>query len=337
MNFQELHDPGFVTATATLSNDQSLDDVRKTMMETIAAVATDPPTADEVARAKTRILQGMETRMANSQQAALGLSETIAAGDWRLYFVNYDQIKSVTPADVVRVAKLYFKPSNRTVGEFIPTADPDRTDVPASPDLDALLKDYKTGLSVSAGEAFDSTPANIEKHLTRATLQNGMKLVMLPKTSRGGTGVGHDPAPVRRREIADRPAGHRRPDGRPADAGDEDQDAPAAAGRDAEAERAHQRDRRRHARHGHDQHDRREPGAGAAPRGRDAARARVPGCGVRPGEEAARGRHREQPDRPGRARTARAQPRHEPVPAGRCPVRRHDRRADRGRQQGLAG
>ena len=74
MSFQELHDPGFVTATATLSNDQSLDDVRKTMMDTIAAVATDPPTADEVARAKTRILQGMETRMANSQQAALGLT-----------------------------------------------------------------------------------------------------------------------------------------------------------------------------------------------------------------------------------------------------------------------
>lgn len=189
MTFQELHDPGFVTATATLSHDQSLDEVRRTMMDTIAAVSTDPPTADEVARAKTRILQGMETRMANSQQAALVLSETIAAGDWRLYFVNYDQIKSVTPADLVRVATFYFKPSNRTVGEFIPTADPDRTDVSTSPDLDALdvfLRDYKTGLSVTPGEAFDSTPANIEKHLVRAKLQNGMKLVMLPKTSRGG-------------------------------------------------------------------------------------------------------------------------------------------------------
>jgi zinc protease len=186
MNFQEMHDPGFVTAAATLSKDQSLDDVRKTMMDTIAAVATDPPTADEVARARTTILQGMETRMANSQQAALGLSETIAAGDWRLFFVNYDQIRKVTPADLVRVARLYFKSSNRTVGYFIPTAEPDRTDVPASPELNALLKDYKTELSVSAGEAFDSTPANIEKHLTRAVLPNGMKLVMLPKTSRGG-------------------------------------------------------------------------------------------------------------------------------------------------------
>ena len=190
MGFEELHDPGFLTAAATLGTDQSLDEVRKTMMETVAAVATHAPTAEEVARAKTRILQGMETRMVNSQQAALGLSETIAAGDWRLYFVNYDQIKAVTPADLVRVATRYFKASNRTVGYFIPTAAPDRTDVPAAPEIDALdagLKDYKTGLSVSAGEAFDSTPASVEKRLTRVTLQNGMKLVMLQKSSRGGT------------------------------------------------------------------------------------------------------------------------------------------------------
>ena len=187
MGVEELHDPGFVTATATLGADQSLDEARRVMMDTIAAVAADPPTLDEVSRARTRILQGMETRMANSQQAALGLSETIAAGDWRLYFVNYDQVKAVTPADLVRVARLYFKPSNRTVGYFIPTSDPDRTDVPASVDLDARLRNYKTGLSVSAGEAFDSTPVSVEKRLVRATLQNGMKVAMLSKGTRGDT------------------------------------------------------------------------------------------------------------------------------------------------------
>ena len=127
--------------------------------------------------------------MTNSQQAALGLSETIASGDWRLYFLNYDQIKSVTPEDVAGVAKLNFKASNRTVGEFIPTADPDRTDVPASPDLDSIFKTYKSGMTVSQGEAFDPAPANIEKHLTRSKLPNGMKVAMLSKSTRGGTVV----------------------------------------------------------------------------------------------------------------------------------------------------
>ena len=77
--------------------------------------------------------------------------------------------------------------------------------MPASPNLDALLKDYKTGLSVSAGEAFDPTPANIEKRLVRATLPNGMKLVMLPKTVARRHRIGHHPAAVRRREVAERP------------------------------------------------------------------------------------------------------------------------------------
>jgi zinc protease len=187
MNYEELHDPGFVLVSAGLSKDQSLADARKTILDTIDGVAKEPPAKEEVEKEKARILQSIELRMANSQQAALGLSEMIASGDWRLYFLNYDQVKNVTPEDVVRVAKLYFKESNRTVGEFIPTAAPDRTEVPASSDLEGVFKDYKTGMTVSQGAAFDPAPANIEKHVTRSKLPDGLKLAMLPKTSRGGT------------------------------------------------------------------------------------------------------------------------------------------------------
>src|SRR5579862_9361673 len=187
MNYEELHDPGFVLISAGLSKDQSLEEARKTILDTVAGVASEPPTKEEVEKEKTRILQSMELRMANSQQAALGLSEMIASGDWRLFFLNYDQIKSVTPDDVVRVAKLYFKESNRTVGEFIPTANPDRTQVPASSDLVSVFKDYKAGMTISQGEAFDPAPANIEKHVTRVKLAGGLKLAMLPKTNRGST------------------------------------------------------------------------------------------------------------------------------------------------------
>jgi zinc protease len=186
MQYEELHDPGFVLVSATLSKDQSLADARKTILDTISNVVTEPPTKEEVEKEKARILQGMEQRMTNSQGAALGLSETIGSGDWRLFFLNYDQIKAVNPEDVVRVAKSYFKASNRTVGEFIPTADADRTEVPAAPDIASVLATYKSGMSVSQGEAFDPTPANIEKHLTRAKLPTGLKIVMLPKTTRGG-------------------------------------------------------------------------------------------------------------------------------------------------------
>ena len=63
--------------------------------------------------------------------------------------------RGFTVDDVVRVSKTYLMESNRTVGEFIPTAKPERAEVPATPDL---------------------TPANIERRLVRATLPGGMTL-----------------------------------------------------------------------------------------------------------------------------------------------------------------
>jgi zinc protease len=96
-------------------------------------------------------------------------------------FLEHDRLASITPEDVVRVAKAYFKPSNRTVGYYMPDAAPDRTVVPAAPDLDTLLKDYKSTVSISHAEVFDPTPANIESRAVRSRLANGMKVVVLPK------------------------------------------------------------------------------------------------------------------------------------------------------------
>ena len=52
----------------------------------------------------------------------------------------------------------------------MPEAKPDRSEIPAAPDLAALLKDYKGDAAVAAGEAFDPSPAAIEARLTRAAL-----------------------------------------------------------------------------------------------------------------------------------------------------------------------
>src|SRR6185369_1791868 len=49
------------------------------------------------------------------------------------------------------------------------------------------LNNYAGRAAVEQGEAFDPTPANIESRLQRVTLPNGLKLVMLPKKTRGGT------------------------------------------------------------------------------------------------------------------------------------------------------
>ena len=182
----ELHDPGVIEVSARLSNDQSLSDVKKTMLDTIAGVITEAPTQEEVDRAKTRIIQAMDREIANSQAMAVNvLTETVADGDWRLIFTNYQEIKSVKPEDVLRVAKLYFKDSNRTVGTFIPDAAPDRTTVPDAPSMDKLLTEFKPNITMAEGEVLDPTPAVVEKRIVRTTLPGGLKLALLPKATRG--------------------------------------------------------------------------------------------------------------------------------------------------------
>jgi zinc protease len=186
---EELHDPGFFLATARLRTDQSLDEARDILLSTIEKLASEPPTKEEVERVKTRLLKQMELEMTNTQSLALELSDWESLGDWRLLFVTRDRIKNVTPEDVARVAKAYLKESNRTLAEFIPTASPDRAEIPPVPDVTAMLKDFKGGEAIAAGEAFDPSPANIEARVARSTLPSGMKLVLLPKKTRGGTVV----------------------------------------------------------------------------------------------------------------------------------------------------
>ncbi len=186
MSFQELHDPGFVEIRASLNDTQSLDEVKKAILDTIATLTREAPTKEEVDRAKTRILQGMDRTMANSQQLTMDLNEVIASGDWRLLFTNYEELRRVTPDDVLRVARTYFKDSNRTVGIFIPDPAPERTTVPDAPSIESLLSSYTPDIKIDTGDALDPSPPAIERRIQRAVLPGGLHLAMLSKGTRGG-------------------------------------------------------------------------------------------------------------------------------------------------------
>jgi zinc protease len=181
------HDPGIVMASAQLKPDQSIDEAQQILLKTIEGLANDPPTQEEVDRAKARILKNIELALTNTQSTAIMLGGYVGDGDWRAFFLDRDEVSKVTPTDVARVAKAYLKSSNRTLGEFIPIAAPDRAEIPATPDAAARFKDYHGGAAIQQGEAFDPTPRNIEARVIRATLPNGLKLVMFPKKTRGGT------------------------------------------------------------------------------------------------------------------------------------------------------
>ncbi|MDR3699451.1 MAG: pitrilysin family protein [Candidatus Sulfopaludibacter sp.] len=184
-----MHDPGVALVFAQLKPDQSIDEAQQILLKTVEGLAAEPPTQEEVERAKSRILKNIELALTNTQTMGMMLGGYVGDGDWREFYLSRDEISKVTPADVTRVAKAYLKPSNRTLGEFIPTSAPDRAEIPPTPDTAARFKDYKGGGTIQQGEAFDPTPKNIEARVIRAKLPNGLKLVMFPKKTRGGTVV----------------------------------------------------------------------------------------------------------------------------------------------------
>ena len=184
----QQHDAGYLMFSAEVRKEGSLDNVRKTMESVLEGVVKEPPSKDEIDRILTRRKKDFELMFNNSQRVALLLSEWTSMGDWRLMFLDRDRTEKVMPADVARVAKAYLKPSNRTVGLFIPTdTEPERAEVHPAPDVTAMVGNYTGRAAVEAGEAFDPSPANIDARTQRVTLPGGLKLALLPKKTRGGT------------------------------------------------------------------------------------------------------------------------------------------------------
>ena len=182
MNFQLQHDPGLVIVSASLNQDQSLDSVRDAIYKALDDVVKNPPTREEVDRITSQLARGLENSLSNPQSIATGaLNSAIAQGDWRLMFLQHDRLQDIVPTDVVRAAQTYFKPSNRTVGYYIPDLAPDRTVIASTPDLAETFKNYTSKVSVVRGESFDPTIANIDSRIVRSKLSNDMKVAVLSK------------------------------------------------------------------------------------------------------------------------------------------------------------
>ncbi|MGZ4790011.1 MAG: M16 family metallopeptidase [Terriglobales bacterium] len=182
----DLFEPGLFIINATARKDQPLAALEEPALRIAEVMAANPPTADEVERAKQALLRNINLAFNDSTNIALSLSSSVANGDWRLLFSGRDEIGNVTPADVARVAGQYLKTSNRTVGHFIPEDKPDRAVIPPAPNLISKLNGYTGRTDVVQGEQFDPTPENLAARIIRVTLPNGMKIALLPKQNRGG-------------------------------------------------------------------------------------------------------------------------------------------------------
>ena len=181
----QLYDPGFVIFGAEVLKEKSLDEAKKAFAATLDSAAVLKPSKEDIERAKTVILKNWDLELRNSERVGLSVSEAIATGDWRLAFLFRDNIRKVSEEDVFRVAQNYLRPSNRTLGTFVPESNPVRAEIPEAPNVADLVKNYKGEAVVAEGEAFDPSPMNVESRTTRVEKPNAIEVALLPKTTRG--------------------------------------------------------------------------------------------------------------------------------------------------------
>ncbi len=183
----DLKDPGFAYFGAEVPADKSLDEAKNVMTKFLDSVPILNFTEEEVKRAKSTILKQWEEFYRNTERVGTGISDYIAKGDWRLAFLFRDAVEKITLADVKKVAAQYFKPSNRTIGLFIPDKNPSRSDIPNNPDITPIVNNYVGKKAMELGEAFDASNENIMKRSKSGTIAGGAKYSLLTKTTKGNT------------------------------------------------------------------------------------------------------------------------------------------------------
>jgi zinc protease len=117
----DLHrDLSLHTMYAVLAPSATHTQVEKALWAEITKIKTNGVTAAEVARVKQQYIAADAYKRDGTAAIAGEINEWIAVGDWTLYVTFPQKVQQVTPADVQRVAKEYFKEDQSTTGWFIP-------------------------------------------------------------------------------------------------------------------------------------------------------------------------------------------------------------------------
>ena len=178
--------PGLEYIGAVVKKDAPIEPVRAAMTKAVESFAGTPPTPEEMERVRRSYLNDYERSLNDPQRVGVSLSEAIALGDWRLFFVGRERVRTITSAEVAAAAGRYFRRDNRVTGTFIPDAAPERAMVPPAPTVASLLASYKPAAATLSSEDFEPSQANILKRTT-LTSAGGVELALLPKKNRGET------------------------------------------------------------------------------------------------------------------------------------------------------
>ena len=137
--------------------------------DALLAVGESSPRTDRRRRTGARphpVAQAVGQTFTDPENVGLALSEAIAMGDWRLFFLERDQVQQVTLADVRAWPRPICEPANRTLGLYLSTDAPQPRRPRPRPTWPPRCRPSSRA-AVATVAAFDATPAHIDARTQR--------------------------------------------------------------------------------------------------------------------------------------------------------------------------
>ncbi len=163
-------DPGLMVVSATLDA-KNIEVVTRTVMEEISRLASEPPSRDELERAKVHI----ESQHIYARETVQGMSRSIGSFRADLGDAYYEEkyltlIRAVTPEEISQAAKDYLFAPNVTITALIPAEDAKDFEIAS---LSPIVESFGSLPSTAAANASGPDKAH------ETTLANGIKVVLL--------------------------------------------------------------------------------------------------------------------------------------------------------------
>src|SRR5215210_1573647 len=118
-----LEDPGVFFFFTILQTGKTVEEAEKALAEEAERLRTEPVPQEELEKAKSQLIaeQVFERQTVQSKGTAIGYASVILRDVSRVD-KELAELQKVTADDVLRVARMYFRPENRTVVQMLPAA-----------------------------------------------------------------------------------------------------------------------------------------------------------------------------------------------------------------------
>lgn len=167
-------DPGLMVVSATLDF-ANIEAVTRAIMEEITQLSKEPPSEEELQRAKINL----ESDHVYSLETVQGMARSIGSFRADVGDPNYEEKylilnRAVTPDEISEVAKTYLRSLNATISILAPDTDAKDLNVD---NLTEVVKSFASTSKIISG------PQTVEPKTVLTKLSNGMTIVLTPDDS----------------------------------------------------------------------------------------------------------------------------------------------------------